>query len=554
MLSINVRKVVFSIIGIFVVSLIAEVALIFLVTSNPINAAFLQSNWFLIVDAVVVNAMGIIVGLIWEKSTRARYLAKVANNPIPPEHTKKIYKTVLIIAVVVGIFYILSNLWTVYELFALHIVFTIPPATYTGFYIGLVRYIILALVFIWLYSEPEPKDTSPILNIRQGLLLGIIYFFIMAIFSIFSLATFKVAAGTASIQVPGSAIPSPAVIDGQGQEVSLGEMYPSLSQFSVILPSGFKMVAYGGEQVVITPASSSQDLSTSTGAYSILVEPGAMSPREWADGEGPVIQQGVNSTVNYGGNMSIVTSTVLFGNSAEEIFSVAGEEAGAFISFEQNGSPFVLGIEEASNISDPSLSTVNKNLNSIWAALTFGGIATGNNPIPQSAILSTTTNTNSKQLCGVDPMDEGLSNCAAGYSCQFPSNHQKGAVDGACVLASSSAPVTAVQNNSNATIAILSPSGGDTWQMGQEQTIKWSSVGVGSVSIYIHFSNGIMCGVYRGGILPSSPGQYSFVLTPTCTNGPTTLTSGQYTINIADSDPGNDDPNAYSQPFNIISQ
>ena len=388
MLSINIRKVVFSIIGIFAVSLVAEIALIFLVASGSFNAASLESNWFLISDAIVVNVLGIIVGLIWEKSTRARYLAKVENTQAPSERAKKIYKTVLIIAVLVGIFYILSNVWAVYELYALHIIFTIPPATHTGFYISLVRYIILGLVFVWLYFESEPKNTSPILNIRQGLLLGIIYFFIMAIFSIFSLATFKVAAGTTSIQVPGSASPLQNVVDGQGQEISLGEIYPSLGQFSVVLPSDFKMVATGGEAVIIAPASSSQDLSTSTGAYTIVVEPGAMSPKDWVAGEGPVFQQSVNSAPDYGRNMSVVTSTTLFGSPAEEILSIAGDETGAYVSFEQNGTPFVLGIEEASNISDPSLSVVNKSIDSVWASLTFRGVATGNNPIPATAISS----------------------------------------------------------------------------------------------------------------------------------------------------------------------
>jgi len=511
MISINVRKVTFSTIGVFVVSLVVEVALIFLVASGSFSAAFLQSNWFLIADAIVVNTAGIIIGLIWEKSTRARYLAKVESKPAPSERTKKIYKTVLIVAILIGVFYVLSNIWALYTLFVLNIVFTIPPATYTGFYITLVRYITLVLVFVWLYSEPEPSDASPILNTKKAALIGIVYFSIMTIFTIISLATFKVAAGTTSIQVRGAAAPLQNVVDGQGQEVSLGEIYPSLSQFSVVLPVGFKMVAYGGEQVVIAPASSSQDLSTSTGAYTVMVAPSTISPQDWAAGEGPVIQQSVNSAPDYGKDMSVVTSTTLFGNPAEEIFSIAGEQAGALLSFEQNGVPFVLGIEEASNISDPSLSVLNNSLNSIWKSLTFGGVATGNNPIPSSAISS------------VPPP-------------AIP-------------------PVPAApNNNSTASITILSPSGGETWQIGQEQTITWSSVGVKSVSIYIHFSNGIMCGVYSHGILPASPGKYSFVLTPTCTNGPTTLTPGQYTINISDSDPGNDDPEAWSQPFNIVAK
>jgi hypothetical protein len=289
-------------------------------------------------------------------------------------------------------------------------------------------------------------------------------------------------------------------------------MYPSLGQFSVTLPSGFKMVATGGEGVVIAPASSSQDLSSNTGPYYILVEPGVLTPQEWANGEGPVIQESVNSAPNYGENMSVVTSTTLFGSQAEEIFSIAGDEAGASVSFEQNGVPFILDIGEASNISDPSLGTLNKNLNSIWATLTFGGVATGNNLIPESAISSVP----------LQPGNGGVSTPAA-------------------------------PNNSTASITIVSPSGGETWQMGQEQTIKWSSVGVKSIAIYIHFSNGIMCNVYRGGELPASSGKYSFALTSTCPNGPT-LTSGQYTINILDTDPGNDDPQVWSAPFTIVAQ
>jgi hypothetical protein len=67
-------------------------------------------------------------------------------------------------------------------------------------------------------------------------------------------------------------------------------------------------------------------------------------------------------------------------------------------------------------------------------------------------------------------------------------------------MEAASASTTASQNdNSTASIAVLSPSGGETWQIGQEQTVKWSSVGVKYISIYIDFPNGTLCAVHRGG-------------------------------------------------------
>ena len=215
MIGINTRKVLFSLIAIAVIYFIAVAALAALIASGSLGAAVYGSIWFSVVYAIVLNALGIIIGLIWEKATRPRYLRKIESSPAPSDRVKRIYNVILIIAIVVGAFYVLSNAWGAYELLSLNIIFTIPPLTYAGFYISLVRYIVLALVFLWLYSEPAPKSTSPVLNIRSGLLVGVIYFFIMAVFSIFSLANFKVTAGTASMQVSGSGASSQAAVNGQ---------------------------------------------------------------------------------------------------------------------------------------------------------------------------------------------------------------------------------------------------------------------------------------------------------------------------------------------------
>lgn len=126
--------------------------------------------------------------------------------------------------------------------------------------------------------------------------------------------------------------------------------------------------------------------------------------------------------------------------------------------------------------------------------------------------------------------------------------------DSGVVAKATSSPVIIDQNGGSLiapqpSIFILSPNGGETWQLGQTQTVRWSSVGITTLTIYIHFSDGGMC---REAILPASPGSGSFVLNATCPGLPRQLTPGQYTIGIIDSDLHSNGLTVWSRPFNIV--
>ena len=88
--------------------------------------------------------------------------------------------------------------------------------------------------------------------------------------------------------------------------------------------------------------------------------------------------------------------------------------------------------------------------------------------------------------------------------------------------------ITSSQTVINPTVTVLSPNGGEVWQTGNTQTIRWSSGGFdGNVFVSIYNTNGVACNI---GTVPASTGQYSFVLSSkvnTCT-----IIPGQYKIVI----------------------
>ena len=84
--------------------------------------------------------------------------------------------------------------------------------------------------------------------------------------------------------------------------------------------------------------------------------------------------------------------------------------------------------------------------------------------------------------------------------------------------------------------------------VGATQTVRWSSTGITTLTIYVHFSDGGMC---REAIVPASPGPGTIVLNPICPGITKQLTPGQYTIGIIDSDLHSNGITAWSQPFKI---
>ena len=621
MLSVRVRKVAFAIVSIAIVSFIAYFIVLFLAISSS-SATKYTTTWFLIVDFIVVNGVGIVAGLLWEKSTRSRYLIKLQNTPAPSERIKKVYNVILVIAVIVAAFYVFSNLWAAYEMFALHLAFTIPPATQAEFYVALFRYLVLALVFLWLYFEPKPKDGSPLLNIKSGLLVGIIYFFVMAALTVFGMVTMKVAAGTASIQVSGigtnatssetntlAALTAQYSADLQNQAswqpAFLGPANTEIGHLTLNLPRGYG-VQYINTSTALARVGNVPDsyyvkVSVNSGTVSDMVGLAKATLGQLVTPQDP---------------LSIATSTIA-GSQATSI-SVAGNGHGyVILPFAGDNNKVIVMDKQYDNadVGNVSLNPLeNEILDDIANSLQFS--AAGNSSASTEGFLgefaSTTMTFGPAQnntyyigstypvtwatpdwakgliveielwrangTCFTDP-ETGVQFCGTmiglihgsntfngSYDWQIPGeivpgdnymvsvsfNGLAGAQSAPFSIAAPLAvpqPAVRVAPSPRPSITIISPSSGDTWQIGQEQTVKWISTGVKSVVIFIHSSDGTMC---REGITPAASGEYSFVLTPSCFNVPTQLTPGQYTINITDDDPGSGSPEDWSQPFNII--
>jgi hypothetical protein len=309
---------------------------------------------------VLFPVIGIIIGIAMAGRTQAHYEAAAMTNPAFQQKVEDamnmrsgrrgLWRYIVLAA------YIFLKAFGYYGIFAHGYLFS--PNARLQVIIEAVIDGIVALVFLVIYLK----------NRKRFFAVTFTFFLLLAIIDCVGLVAIK--------SIPMAATPSQTAVEGQGQRVSLGELLSSLGQFSIVLPSGFRMVFSpgAGGDVSIAPIPSTPDSFPfwNTGPYFITVAPGTMTPQEWANGEKPVFQQAANSTLNDGKNIVIVTSTVLFGYPAEEIFSIAGEQTEAYISFEQNGVPFVVGIAKASNVSDSSSAALNKNLDAIWATLEFG--------------------------------------------------------------------------------------------------------------------------------------------------------------------------------------
>ncbi len=291
-----------------------------------------------------------------------------------------------------------------------------------------------------------------------------------------------------------SRVMSDGAVGGQGNEILLGASSTPFGEISVVLPVGFVLENVGPEQVIIQPANSTKPIGSSI----ITVAFSSLSPDAY-------VSAGESTYTSYGYTFTQSTTTFL-GYPATEISLVLNKSSLTETVFEANNETFAVSVTKASASAGSPTQAINTAIDGIIASMQITNTPVADNPVEQQEGVTTTI------------------------------------------------PVITTQNNSNQTsakpsISILSPSGGETWQMGQRQTIKWTSVGMKNVVVFIHFSDGGMC---REGILPAASGEYSFVLTPTCPNMPATLTSGQYTINITDSDLGSNNPEAWSQPFNIV--
>ncbi|KKU69945.1 MAG: hypothetical protein UX94_C0013G0018 [Parcubacteria group bacterium GW2011_GWA2_47_21] len=82
-------------------------------------------------------------------------------------------------------------------------------------------------------------------------------------------------------------------------------------------------------------------------------------------------------------------------------------------------------------------------------------------------------------------------------------------------------------------ITVLSPNGGETWALGQSQTIRWKSNSLaGNVGIYLSYSGGIG-GICKIGSAPVSYGSFTFTPTSnTPCSGISQLVPGQYKVRL----------------------
>ncbi len=451
MISINARRVLYSLIGIAIASLIVFFLELFLAFSGVFNITSNGSAlWFQLVYLIVVYGIGILIGLLWEKSSRARYMAyaaKVAGDPVLQERAKKIYTIALIIAIIIEAFYLLSSAVVLFSTFTSGVVIMLSSAQLASLWIGTIRYIVFGLIFLWLYSEPAQTDVPFTLNLKKGILSFVIFFFAMAGFNIFGLSMFRFSstAGMMSVQT--------------SQTGAIASTTPSALFIDSLSPSSTPAYSQGGNGSAAT----------------ILAQP-------------------LEVTIHGSG----FTPT---GNTVNFIYGPVGNLTST------DGKTIVF------SFSKPQ-SQLAQCTGGVMATIFCEDIPVGTYPV-------SVTNAN------------GTSNQILFSVTSTPVDNQ-----------SNNTPISAKPS-----IAILSPSGGETWQVGQEQTVRWTSVDVKNVAIFIHFSNGGMC---REGIVPASPGEYSFVLSPACPGIPATLTTGQYTINITDTDPGSNNPEAWSSPFTIV--
>lgn len=238
--SINTRRVIFSLISIIIISFIVPFVLVFLVTANPASISLLSASWFQVVETIVIAILGIVIGLFWERAMRARYLAKIANLPPPSERAKKIYRTILILAAVAGAIYILSNIVVVDEAMASRITIPITSAQQIGIFIGIARYIVLALAFIWLFAEPKDKKPATTPDIKKYFLWAAIYCFIMAAINLFGLSMFRVS----NVNAAPSQTPKTAAVGSSTAPLnnSIGTMPSSSSTLATYtLPNNFSI-------------------------------------------------------------------------------------------------------------------------------------------------------------------------------------------------------------------------------------------------------------------------------------------------------------------------
>lgn len=190
MLSINTRKVLFSLVGIALVSFVAQLGLDLLIVSGILNITPYINSWIESIIAIVVTAFGILVGLMFESPGRARYFAKVESNPTLAARMEKAYRVVLVIGIIGGALYILGNFLVLAVLSNTTI--TITSVQRTSTIIGIVRYIALALVMLWLFAEPQKKTVPPTLNVKKLVLFTAIYCFIMAALTLFGLSLYRI--------------------------------------------------------------------------------------------------------------------------------------------------------------------------------------------------------------------------------------------------------------------------------------------------------------------------------------------------------------------------
>jgi len=149
---------------------------------------------------ILFGTIGIIAGLIFEKSTRAHYQAAMAKNLALKQRTEKAVGTHFKLGYIVGGLYLLYRIAGYYALFALG--YGLSSTTHLELVLEAIGEGVIALVFFWLYAKRE-KNTG-LSNIKRTFLCYCIFFLILAVVDCIALLVSKPASPEAQVPIPGS--------------------------------------------------------------------------------------------------------------------------------------------------------------------------------------------------------------------------------------------------------------------------------------------------------------------------------------------------------------
>jgi len=294
--------------------------------------------------------VGAIAGLVFEKSTRARYFTKIESNPQLQQKIENAYARNFKIAWVISGIYLLWNIWNVYHFFVLGAV--LSPTAHLQLILELIFNIAIVLVSLWVFFERGQQASTS--KTKKFFTLGIVFFSISALIN-----------GAGFLFLKSSPQTLANVFIGQGNVVSLGSSATPLGEVSAMLPSGFELGNTGQNQIVIQPTTASgQSIASSLITIAVV----STTPEE-------AIANIEINLASQGYSLSKSTTTFL-GYPAQKISSnLRGSQPGSDIAFEADGYAFVIGVTEAGFPTDAGGQAIMNSLDDIASSISIGNAA-----------------------------------------------------------------------------------------------------------------------------------------------------------------------------------